>query len=74
MASPGLQTPRAISGCSLGQLTIFYLSLILRAIYDTPSTVDGMRRVPSMLRENEIRRRQEYDRDHDIPARSQAQG
>jgi hypothetical protein len=29
MASPGLRTPRAIDGCSLGQLIIFYLSLIL---------------------------------------------
>jgi hypothetical protein len=36
MASPGLQTPRDIGGCSLGQLTIFCLSLILQAIYDTP--------------------------------------
>jgi hypothetical protein len=53
MASPGLQTPRAIGGCSLGQLTIFCLSLILRAIYDTPSTVDGTRGAPSMLRAND---------------------
>jgi hypothetical protein len=52
MVSPELQTPRAIGGCSLGQLTIFYLSLILRAIYDTPSTVDGTRGAPSMLRAN----------------------
>jgi hypothetical protein len=29
MASPELQTLRAIGGCSLGQLIIFYLSLIL---------------------------------------------
>jgi hypothetical protein len=41
MAFPELQTPRAIGGCSLGQLIIFYLSLILRVIYDTPSTVGG---------------------------------
>jgi hypothetical protein len=53
MASPGLQTPRAIGGCSLGQLTIFCLSLILRAIYDTPSIVDGTRGVPSMPRAND---------------------
>jgi hypothetical protein len=39
MASPGLRTPRAIGGYSLGQLITFYLSLIHRVIYDTPSTV-----------------------------------
>jgi hypothetical protein len=53
MASPGLQTPRAIDGCSLGQLTIFCLSLILRAIYDMPSIVDGTCGAPSMLRTND---------------------
>jgi hypothetical protein len=53
MASPRLQTSRAIGGCSLGQLIIFCLSHILRAIYDTPSIVDGTRRAPSMLREND---------------------
>jgi hypothetical protein len=53
MASPGLRTPRAIGGCSLGQLIIFCLSLILRAIYDTPSTVDGTHKAPSMLRAND---------------------
>jgi hypothetical protein len=53
MASSGLQTPRAIDGCSLGQLTIFYLLLILRAIYDTPSIADGTRGAPSMLRVND---------------------
>jgi hypothetical protein len=53
MASPGLWTPRAIGGCSLGQLIIFCLSLILRAIYDTPSTVSGTHEAPSMLRAND---------------------
>jgi hypothetical protein len=53
MASPGLETLRAIGGCSLGQLIISCLSLILQAIYDTPSTVDGTRRAPSMLRTND---------------------
>jgi hypothetical protein len=53
MASPGLQTLRAIGGCSLGQLIIFCLSLILRAIYDTPSTVSGTRGAPSILRAND---------------------
>jgi hypothetical protein len=53
MASPRLQTPRAIGGCSLRQLTIFCLSLILRAIYDTPSIVDVTCGVPSMLRAND---------------------
>jgi hypothetical protein len=52
MASPGLQTPRAIGGCSLGQPIIFYLSLIHRVIYDTPSTVGGMHGAPSTLRVN----------------------
>jgi hypothetical protein len=52
MASPGLQTPRDISGCSLGQLTISCLSLIPRAIYSTPSIVDGTRGAPSMLHVN----------------------
>jgi hypothetical protein len=53
MASPGLRTPRAIGGCSLGQLIIFYLSLIHRVIYDTPSTVGGTHRAPSTLRAND---------------------
>jgi hypothetical protein len=53
MASPRLQTLRAIGSCSLGQLVIFYLSLILRAIYDTPSTVGGTHRAPSMLCTND---------------------
>jgi hypothetical protein len=47
MASPGLQTPRAIGGCSLGQLTTFYFSLICRATYDMPSTVGKTRGAPS---------------------------
>jgi hypothetical protein len=53
MASPGLQTPRAISGCSPGQPIIFYLSLIHRVIYDTPSTVGGTHGAPSTLRAND---------------------
>jgi hypothetical protein len=53
MASPGLRTPRAIGGCSRGQLIIFYLSLIHRVIYDTPSTVGGMHGAPSTLRAND---------------------
>jgi hypothetical protein len=53
MASPGLQTLRAIGGCSLGQLTIFCLSLIRRAIYGTPSIIGGTRGAPSMLRAND---------------------
>jgi hypothetical protein len=48
MASPGLQTSRAIDGCLLGQLTTFCLSLIVRAIYDTPSIVDGTHGAPLM--------------------------
>jgi hypothetical protein len=52
MASPGLRTPRAIGGCSPGQLTIFYLSLSRRVICDTPSTVGGTHRAPSMLHAN----------------------
>jgi hypothetical protein len=53
MASPGLQTLRAIDGYSLGQLIIFCLSLILRAIYGTPSIVGGTHEAPSMLRAND---------------------
>jgi hypothetical protein len=53
MASLGLQTPRDIGGCSLERLIIFYPSLIPRAIYDTPSIVEGTRRVQSMLRVND---------------------
>jgi hypothetical protein len=53
MASPELRTPRAIDSSSLGQLIIFYLSLSLRAIYDTPSTVGGTHGAPSMLRAND---------------------
>jgi hypothetical protein len=52
MASPGLWTPRAIGGCSLGQLIIFYLLPIHQVIYDTPSTVDGTHGAPSTLRAN----------------------
>jgi hypothetical protein len=53
MDSPGLQTLKAISGCSLGRLIIFYPSLILQAIYDMPSTVVEMRGAPSTLRAND---------------------
>jgi hypothetical protein len=53
MASPRLRTPRAIGGYSLGQLIIFYLSLILRVIYGTPSTVGGTHGAPSTLRAND---------------------
>jgi hypothetical protein len=52
MASPGLQTLKAISGCSIGRLIIFYPSLIPRVIYDTPSTVGGTRGAPSTLHAN----------------------
>jgi hypothetical protein len=53
MSSPGLQTPRAIGGCLLGQPTTFCLSLILRAIYDMPSIVGGTHGAPSMLHAND---------------------
>jgi hypothetical protein len=53
MASPGLQTLKAIGGCSLGRLIIFYPSLIPRAIYDMPSTVGEMRGAPSTLCAND---------------------
>jgi hypothetical protein len=56
MASPGLQTLKAISGCSLGRLIIFYPSLILRVIYDMPSTVGGTRGAPSTLHANGVMR------------------
>jgi hypothetical protein len=50
---PGLQALKAINGFSLGRLIIFYLSLILRAIYGTPSTIGGTRGAPSMLHTND---------------------
>jgi hypothetical protein len=53
MASPGLQTPRAIGSCSLGQPTTFYLSLIRRVIYDTPSIVGETHGAPSTPRVND---------------------
>jgi hypothetical protein len=53
MASLGPRTPRAIGGCSLGQLIIFYLSPIHRVIYETPSTVGGTHGAPSTLRAND---------------------
>jgi hypothetical protein len=53
MASPGLRTLRAIGGCSLGQLIIFYLSPIHQAIYDMPSKVGETHRAPSMFRTND---------------------
>jgi hypothetical protein len=53
MASPGPQMLKAIGGCSLGRLIIFYPSLIPRAICDTPSTVGEMHGAPSTLRTND---------------------
>jgi hypothetical protein len=53
MASPGLQTLKAIGGCSLGRLIIFYPSLIPRAIYDTPSIVGETHRAPSTRHAND---------------------
>jgi hypothetical protein len=53
MVSPGLQTLKAIGGCSLGRLIIFYPSLIPRVIYGTPSTVGEIRGALSMLRVND---------------------
>jgi hypothetical protein len=44
---------KAISGCSLGRLIIFYPSLIPQAICGTPSTVGEMRGAPSTLRVND---------------------
>ena len=52
MASPGLQTLKAIGGYSLGRLIIFYPSLIPRAIYGTPSTVGGTHEALSILHAN----------------------
>jgi hypothetical protein len=56
MASPGLQTPRAIGGYSLGQPTTFYHSLIRQTIYDTPTTVGRTHGTPSTPRVNDNRR------------------
>jgi hypothetical protein len=53
MASLGLQMSRAIGDYSLGRPTTFYLSLIRRATYETPSTVGGTHEAPSTLRAND---------------------
>jgi hypothetical protein len=53
MASLGPQMLKAIGGCSLRQLIIFYPSLIPRAICGTPSIVGEMHGAPSMLRAND---------------------
>jgi hypothetical protein len=53
MASPRPQMLKAISGCSLERLIIFYPSLIPQAICGTPSTVSGTCRAPSTLRVND---------------------
>jgi hypothetical protein len=53
MASPGLQTLKAIGGCSLGQLIIFYPSLTPQEIYNTPSIVSGTCEAPSTLHAND---------------------
>jgi hypothetical protein len=50
---PGLQMPRANGGCSLGRPTTFYLLLIRRATYDTPSTVSEMHGAPSTPHAND---------------------
>jgi hypothetical protein len=77
MASPGLPTPRAIGGCSLKQPTTFYplahplndLRHAINSRRDAQSSINASR---EQRHENEIRRQEEYDRDHGIPARSQA--
>jgi hypothetical protein len=53
MASPRLQTPRAIDDCSLEQPTTFDHSLIRLAIYDTPSIVGRTHGAPSTLSAND---------------------
>jgi hypothetical protein len=53
MASPRPQMLKAIGDCSLGQLIIFYPSLIPRAICGMPSTVGEMHGTPSTLRVND---------------------
>jgi hypothetical protein len=53
MASPEPQMLKAIDGCSLGRLIIFYPSLIPQAICGMPSTVGGTREAPSMLHAND---------------------
>jgi hypothetical protein len=60
MASPRLQTLKAIGSCSLGRLIIFYPSLIPRATYGAPTTVGGMRGAPSTLHAND-NMRMRYD-------------
>jgi hypothetical protein len=51
---------KAIGGCSLGRLIIFYPSLIPQAICVTPSTVGATHGAPSTLRVND-NMRMRYD-------------
>jgi hypothetical protein len=63
MASPRLQTLKAIGGCSLGRLIIFYPSLIPQAICGMPSTVGGTHGAPSTLHTNDdMRMRYDIER------------
>jgi hypothetical protein len=68
---------KAIDGCLLGQLIIFYPSLIPPS--DLRHTINSRRDAQSSINasrdrrhENEIRCREEYDQDHGVPARSRA--
>jgi hypothetical protein len=77
MASREPQTHRAIDRCLLRRPIIFYPSPTLRTICVLPSTAGGTHGATSVLRaivdmKNEIRRREEYDRDHGVPAHTRA--
>jgi hypothetical protein len=77
MASRELQTQKAIGGCSLRLLITFYPSLIPTS--DLRHAINSQRDARSSINashdrrhENEIRRWEEYDRDHGVSARSRA--
>jgi hypothetical protein len=77
MASRRLRTLKAIGGCLLKQLIIFYPSPIpqsdlrhaINSHRDARSSINASR---NQRHENEIRHREEYDQDHGVPARSHA--
>jgi hypothetical protein len=69
MASRGLPTPRAIGGCSLLAHPSNDLRHTINSRRDARSSINASR---ERQHEDKIRRREEYDRDHGILARSQA--
>jgi hypothetical protein len=79
MATHGLQMLKAIGGCSLGQLIIFYPlahppSNLRHAINSQRDARSSINASHEWRHENEIRHPEEYDRDHGVPARIRTTG